>query len=164
MNHTDRPRFESFVAAQSGLTGTIRDMTTVRSMLGTQPSANRSSYLAVQYLEMPLAPEYEAVMSGLDLSSVEYVAPCFLGAADVQLCGALMCVRLCALARLSVFGSVFDAMSRQAFRDNTCVWFRTVITVRVSEQTLTNACPVRHCLALRDLCARYCGTASCVSV
>ncbi len=73
VNHTDRPRFESFVAAQSGLSGTIRDMTTVRSMLGTQPSANRSSYLAVQYSEMPLAPEYEAVMSGLDASPVEYV-------------------------------------------------------------------------------------------
>ncbi len=73
VNHTDRPRFESFVAAQSGLSGTIRDMTTVRSMLGTQPSANRSSYLAIQYSEMPFAPVYEAVMSGLDALSVEYV-------------------------------------------------------------------------------------------
>jgi hypothetical protein len=61
-------------------------------------------------------------------------------------------------------GRVFAAMSRQAFRDNTCVWFRTVVTVTAAERTLTNACPVRHGLALRDLCARYCGTASCVSV
>jgi hypothetical protein len=56
-------------------------------------------------------------------------------------------------------GSVFDAMSRQAFRDNTCVWIRTVIPTQVTERMLTNGCPVRVVLTLRSWLKLYLLTA-----
>jgi hypothetical protein len=66
-----RSAFEGFVTGQTGIDGTIRDFTSVRSLLDSTPSGDRAEYLPIMYQLMTNAEDaaYIPVLQCLDTAS-----------------------------------------------------------------------------------------------
>ncbi len=62
----DRSRYETFIGAQTGRAGAIRDMRTFRTVFLNISSEARPTYMPILYSLAPKEPEYEQVLQSLD--------------------------------------------------------------------------------------------------